>query len=68
VEQAEADADPVLVIAEAIADALTANKPKARYLEGHGGKETAAVAALPDRARDLALARELKLPKPEAVA
>jgi proline dehydrogenase len=68
VEQAEADADPALVIAKAVADALTSNKPKARYLEGHGGKEIAAVAALPDRARDLALARELKLPKPEVVA
>ena len=64
VEKAAADADPPLVIAEEILHALTSDKPKARYLAGHGGKETAAVAALPDRARDRALAHELGLPKP----
>ena len=65
-EKAAADADPPLVIAEAIAHALTSDRPKTRYLAGHGGKAVAAVAALPDRARDKALARELGLPKPEA--
>ncbi len=65
VEKAEADADPPLVIAEAILDALTSDKPKTRYLVGHGGKEVAVAAALPDRARDRALAHELGLPKPE---
>ena len=64
-EKAAADADPPLVIAKAIAHALTSDKPKTRYLVGHGGKEVAVVAALPDRARDKALARELGLPKPE---
>ena len=64
VEKAAADADPPLVIAEAILDALTSDKPKTRYLVGHGGKETALAAALPDHARDRALARELGLPKP----
>ena len=64
VEKAEADADPPLVIAEAILDALTSDKPKTKYLVGHGGKETALAAALPDHARDRALARELGLPKP----
>ena len=64
-EKAAADADPPLVIAKAIADALTSDKPKTRYLVGHGGKQVAVAAALPDRARDLALARELGLPKPE---
>lgn len=64
-EKAAADADPPLVIANAIAHALTSDKPKTRYLAGHGGKQVAVAAALPDRTRDLALARELGLPKPE---
>jgi NAD(P)-dependent dehydrogenase (short-subunit alcohol dehydrogenase family) len=64
-ETAAADADPALVIAKAIHHALTSDKPKTRYLAGHGGKAIAAAAALPDRARDRALARELGLPKPE---
>jgi NAD(P)-dependent dehydrogenase (short-subunit alcohol dehydrogenase family) len=63
-EKAAASADPALVIGKAIAEALTADRPKPRYLVGHGGREVAAVAALPDRARDKALARELGLPKP----
>jgi NAD(P)-dependent dehydrogenase (short-subunit alcohol dehydrogenase family) len=65
VEKAEADADPPLVIAEAILVALTSDKPETKYLVGHGGKETAVAAALPDGARDRALAHELGLPKPE---
>jgi NAD(P)-dependent dehydrogenase (short-subunit alcohol dehydrogenase family) len=64
VEKSEADADSPMVIAKAIAHALTSDKPKTKYLAGHGGKETAAAAALPDRARDRALVHELKLPKP----
>jgi short-subunit dehydrogenase len=64
-EKAAADADPPLVIAKAILDALTSDKPKTRYLVGHGGKQVAVAAALPDRARDKALARELGLPKPD---
>ena len=64
-EKAAADADPPLVIAKAIENALTSDKPKTKYLVGHGGKEVAIVAALPDRARDKALARELGLPKPQ---
>jgi NAD(P)-dependent dehydrogenase (short-subunit alcohol dehydrogenase family) len=64
-EKAAADADPPRVIAKAIHHALTSDKPKTRYLVGHGGKAVAVAAALPDRARDRALARELGLPKPE---
>jgi NAD(P)-dependent dehydrogenase (short-subunit alcohol dehydrogenase family) len=64
-EKAAADADPPLLIAKAIAAALTSDKPETKYLAGHGGKEIAVAAALPDRARDLALAHELGLPKPE---
>ena len=63
VEKAAADADPPLVIAKAILHALTSDKPKTRYLAGHGGKQTAVAAALPDRARDRALAHELGLPE-----
>ena len=68
VEKAAKDADPPLVIAEAIYDALTSDRPKTRYLAGHGGRQTAVAAALPDRARDRALVRELGLPKPEEQA
>jgi NAD(P)-dependent dehydrogenase (short-subunit alcohol dehydrogenase family) len=63
-EKAEADAESPLVIAKAVADALTSDKPKTRYLAGHGGRQVEVAAALPDRMRDLALARELRLPKP----
>jgi NAD(P)-dependent dehydrogenase (short-subunit alcohol dehydrogenase family) len=64
-EKAAASADPPLVIAEAVAHALTSDKPKTKYLAGHGGREIAIAAALPDHERDLALAHELKLPKPD---
>ena len=64
-EKAAAEADSPLVIAKAIADALTSDKPESKYLVGHGGKAIAVAAALPDGARDLALAHELGLPKPE---
>jgi NAD(P)-dependent dehydrogenase (short-subunit alcohol dehydrogenase family) len=63
VEDAAASADPPVVIAKAIHHALTSDKPKTRYLAGHGGKQTAIAAALPDRARDRALVHELGLPK-----
>ncbi|MGH3137527.1 MAG: SDR family oxidoreductase [Gaiellaceae bacterium] len=65
VEKAEADGEPPKVIADAILDALTSDGPKARYLAGHGGRQTQAAAALPDHLRDKALARELGLPKHE---
>jgi short-subunit dehydrogenase len=64
-EKAAADADSPVVIAKAILHALTSDKPKTRYLVGHGAKGTGVAAALPDRVRDRALARELGLPKPE---
>ncbi len=66
VEKAEADADPPLVIADAILHALTSDKPKTKYLAGHGGKGIAVAAALPDGARDRALVHELGLPDPES--
>ena len=65
VEKAEADGDPPLVIAKAIADALTSDKPETRYLVGNGAKGVGIAAALPDHLRDRALVHELGLPKPE---
>jgi NAD(P)-dependent dehydrogenase (short-subunit alcohol dehydrogenase family) len=65
VEKAAGDADPPLVIAEAIFDALTSDKPDTKYLVGHGGRQTAVAAALPDGARDRALVHELGLPEPD---
>lgn len=65
VEEAEADGDPPLVIAKAILDALTADKPETRYLVGHGAKAVGVAAALPDHLRDRALVHELGLPKPD---
>jgi NAD(P)-dependent dehydrogenase (short-subunit alcohol dehydrogenase family) len=64
-QKAEADADPPLVIAKAVAHALTSDQPKTRYLAGHGGRQVQLVAALPDRIRDAALARQLGLAKPQ---
>lgn len=64
-EKAEADAEPPVVIAKAVHHALTSGRPKTRYLAGHGGRQVQAAAALPDHARDRALARELGLPKPD---
>ena len=64
-QKAEAEADPPLVIAKAVAHALSSDKPKTRYLAGHGGREVQLVAALPDRVRDAALARQLGLAKPQ---
>jgi NAD(P)-dependent dehydrogenase (short-subunit alcohol dehydrogenase family) len=64
-EKAAASADPPLVIAKAIAEALISDKPDTKYLAGHGGKGIAVAAALPDGARDRALVHELGLPKPE---
>jgi NAD(P)-dependent dehydrogenase (short-subunit alcohol dehydrogenase family) len=64
-EKAAESADPPLVIAKAIAEALISDKPDTKYLAGHGGKGIAVAAALPDGARDRALVHELGLPKPE---
>ena len=64
-EKAEADAESPVVIAKAVHHALTSGRPKAKYLAGHGGRQVQAAAALPDHARDRALAHELGLPKPE---
>jgi NAD(P)-dependent dehydrogenase (short-subunit alcohol dehydrogenase family) len=51
---------PPQEVAEAVAHALTADKPKTRYLVGRDAKTRAPVAAiLPDRVMDAAIARAL---------
>ena len=64
VEKAEADGDPLLVIAEAIHDALTSDKPKTRYLVGHGEGDRRGGASR-SRPRSCILPTSSGLPKPE---
>jgi NAD(P)-dependent dehydrogenase (short-subunit alcohol dehydrogenase family) len=66
VEKSPESAAPPEDLAEAIADALTASKPKTRYHAGHGSKEAfVAARTLTDHAKDRLAARELGLPRPE---
>ena len=60
------DADPAEHVARAVADALTAKKPKTRYLAGKDAHAVALLArTLPDRLKDLAVAHEAGLPEYE---
>ena len=62
--QAAQRAIPARVVAEAVAHALRAARPKTRYLVGLDAKLRAVLAAwLPDRVQDWLLAKALKLPK-----
>ena len=66
VEKTAADAAPALVLAKAVGSALMSDKPKTRYLAGHGAKEAAALArTATDGLKDRAIAREVGLPTPE---
>jgi NAD(P)-dependent dehydrogenase (short-subunit alcohol dehydrogenase family) len=66
VEKTAADAAPAQDVAEAVTDALTARKPKTRYLAGKGAHPVAVAArTLPDRLKDLVVAHEADLPSPE---
>ena len=66
VEKTAASAAPAEALAKTIAEALTSDKPKARYLAGHGAKAAAALArSATDHAKDLAIAKEVGLPDPE---
>jgi NAD(P)-dependent dehydrogenase (short-subunit alcohol dehydrogenase family) len=57
---------PPSEVAEAVAHALTAARPKTRYLVGRDAKVRAAIAkVLPDRAMDAAIARALRRRKTE---
>jgi len=53
-------------VARAVAHALTATRPKTRYLVGTAARIQAIVALLPDRLRDRFLTRALGLPSPRA--
>ncbi|HUL86094.1 MAG TPA: SDR family oxidoreductase [Actinomycetota bacterium] len=66
VEKTAADPAPAEVLAREVAKAVMADKPKSRYLAGKGAKETAVLArTLTDHARDLAVAKDIGLPKPK---
>jgi NAD(P)-dependent dehydrogenase (short-subunit alcohol dehydrogenase family) len=66
VEKTAADAAPALDLAKAVGKALMSDKPKTRYLAGHGAKEAAALArTATDGIKDRAIAREVGLPTPE---
>ena len=65
VEKSPESAAPPEDLAKAIADALTASKPKTRYHAGHGSKEAfVAARTLTDHAKDRLAAHELGLPRP----
>lgn len=56
---------PALEVAKVVAQALTARKPKTRYLVGSDAKLQAYIALrLPDRVRDSLILREIGLKKP----
>ena len=66
VESTALNTAPAEDAAAAIGEALTSSRPKARYLVGKGAREAVALARTPsDRVKDLAIAKEVGLPKPE---
>ena len=67
VRKTAAEAAPADHVAKAVAAALTAKRPKTRYLAGKGARAVAVAArTLPDRLKDLAVAREAHLPRPRS--
>jgi NAD(P)-dependent dehydrogenase (short-subunit alcohol dehydrogenase family) len=55
---------PAVEVAKAVTHALTAKKPKTRYLVGRDARVQATLARVaPDRLRDGLVLRQLKLPK-----
>jgi NAD(P)-dependent dehydrogenase (short-subunit alcohol dehydrogenase family) len=66
VEKSPKSAAPPDDLAKAIADALTAAKPKTRYHAGHGSKEAfVAARTLTDHVKDRLVVHEVGLPRPE---
>jgi NAD(P)-dependent dehydrogenase (short-subunit alcohol dehydrogenase family) len=66
VEKTAADAAPVDDLSKTVAKALTAKKPKSRYLAGHGAEAAVALArTATDGMKDRAVAHEAQLPAPE---
>jgi NAD(P)-dependent dehydrogenase (short-subunit alcohol dehydrogenase family) len=62
VEREERGAMPVEHVARAILHAITARKPRARYLLGKGARAGSVVALLPTALRDRAIRASMKLP------
>ncbi|MGH3025955.1 MAG: SDR family NAD(P)-dependent oxidoreductase, partial [Gaiellaceae bacterium] len=58
-ERSRTQAAPVTTVADAVEHALTAGKPKTRYVVGPDAKRRARVQKLPDRLRDRLLTRFL---------
>ena len=66
VEKTAAGAAPVGDLSETVAKALTAKKPKSRYLAGHGADAAVALArTATDAMKDRAVLHEAHLPAPE---
>ena len=59
---ADARAEPAELVAAAVEEALTARRPKTRYLVGRDAKRRARLEQLPDRLRDRVLVRALRKP------
>ena len=65
VEKTGDEAAPADRVAKAVANALTAKRPKTRYLAGKDARAVAVMAkTLPDHLKDVAVAHEANLPKP----
>ena len=66
VEKTADEAAPADKVAKAVANALTAKKPKTRYLAGKDARAVALMAkTLPDHLKDIAVAHEANLPHPD---
>ena len=66
VEKTAADAAPVDDLSRTVAKALTAKKPKSRYLAGHGAEAAVALSrTATDGMKDRAVVHEAHLPAPE---
>lgn len=58
--------DPAQVLAKTVGRAMTSDRPRTRYLAGKGAREAAILARIvSDHAKDLAIAKDVGLPKPE---
>ena len=66
VQKTADEAAPADKVAQAIVKAMTAKKPKTRYLAGKDARAVALMAkSLPDHLKDLAVAHEANLPDPD---
>ena len=66
VEKTAEDAAPVEDLSETVVKAMTAKKPKSRYLAGHGAEAAVALArTATDGIKDRAVARSAQMPSPE---